>query len=210
MSEPVANPVDSTRDKILQAALAVFLEVGFDKANLEKIAALAGVTKPTVYSHFGSKVGLLQAVAQQQAQKALTQFAPNLKSTGNVRRDLTGFAKSFLTNMLHPDAIRMHRFAFVEAMSHPELVVPLLSAGPQKLAEVLENYLIAETKAGRLCCKNSLLATQQLIGLLTGMDFLAIVISQVIPSESEIRKRTTSAVDVFLNTYAAVEQGHES
>lgn len=210
MSEPILNPVVSTSDKILQAALAVFLEVGFDKANLERIASLAGVTKPTVYSHFGSKVGLLQAVAQQQAQHALTQFSPNLKSTGNVRRDLTGFAKSFLANMLHPDAIRMHRFAIVEAMTHPELVVPLLSAGPQKLVAVLQNYLDAEAKAGRLRCKNPLLAAQQLIGLLAGMDFLAIVISQVIPSESEIKKRTTSAIDVFLNTYAAVEQGHES
>jgi AcrR family transcriptional regulator len=188
----------------------VFLEVGFDRANLDTIAAQAGVTKPTVYSHFGSKVGLLQAVAQQQAQRALTQFSPNLQSTGNVRRDLTGFAKSFLTNMLHPDAIRMHRFAIVEAMTHPELVVPLLSAGPQKLAEVLRNYLDAETKAGRLCCKNPLLAAQQLIGLLGGMDFLAIVISQVVPSESEIKKRTASAIDVFLNSYAAVEQGHEN
>lgn len=210
MTDPIPNPAVSTSEKIIQAALAVFLDVGFDKANLEKVAALAGVTKPTVYSHFGSKVGLLQAVAQHQAQQALTQFSPNLQSTGNVRRDLTGFAKSFLMNMLHPDAIRMHRFAIVEAMTHPELVVPLLSAGPQKLAQVLQNYLDSETKAGRLCCKNPLLAAQQLLGLLAGMDFLAIVISQMVPSESEIKKRTTSAIDVFLNSYAAVEQNHES
>jgi TetR/AcrR family transcriptional repressor of mexJK operon len=210
MPDPLPNPVVPTSEKILQAALAVFLEVGFERANLDKIAAQAGVTKPTVYSHFGSKVGLLQAVAQQQAQQALTQFSPNLKSTGNVRRDLTGFAKSFLTNMLHHDAIRMHRFAIVEAMTHPELVGPLLSAGPTKLAEVLQNYLNEETKAGRLCCKNSLLAAQQLIGLLTGMDFLAMVISQVVPSESEIKKRIASAIDVFMKSYAVAEHNHES
>lgn len=210
MSDPIPNPATSTRERILQAALGVFLEVGFERANLDKIAAQAGVTKPTVYSHFGSKVGLLQAVAQQQAQQVITQFSPNLKSTGNVRRDLTGFAKSFLTHMLHPNAIRVHRFAIVEAMTHPELVAPLLSAGPQKLDEVLRNYLDAETNAGRLRCKNPLLAAQQLIGLLAGMDFLAIVISQVIPSEAEIRKRIASAIDVFLNSYAVEEQDHES
>jgi TetR/AcrR family transcriptional regulator, mexJK operon transcriptional repressor len=210
MSDPIPNPATSTRERILQAALAVFLEVGFERANLDKIAAQAGVTKPTVYSHFGSKVGLLQAVAQQQAQLVITQFSPNLKSTGNVRRDLTGFAKSFLTHMLHPNAIRVHRFAIVEAMTHPELVAPLLSAGPQKLDEVLQNYLDAETKAGRLCCKSPLLAAQQLIGLLAGMDFLAIIISQVVPSEAEIRKRIASAIDVFLNSYAVEAQDHES
>jgi AcrR family transcriptional regulator len=210
MTDPQLVSTSSTSEKILQAALAVFLEVGFERANLEKVAAQAGVTKPTVYSHFGSKIGLLQAVAEQQAQQALTEFAPNLKSTGNVRRDLIGFAKSFLTNMLHPDAIRMHRFAMVEAMTHPELAAPLLNAGPQKLAKVLQNFLEAETKAGRLCCKSPLLAAQQLIGLLTGMDFLAIIISQLVPSEAEIKKRISSAIDVFLNTYAAPEHEHES
>ena len=210
MPDPLPNPTVSTSEKILHAALAVFLEVGFDRANLDKISALAGVTKPTVYSHFGSKVGLLQAVAQQQSQQALTQFSPNLESTGNVRRDLTYFAKSFLTNMLHPDAIRMHRFAIVEAMTHPELVAPLLSAGPQRLAEVLQNYLNEETKAGRLRCKNPSLAAQHLVGLLTGMDFLAIIISQIVPSESEIKKRIASAIGVFLNSYAVTEHQHES
>lgn len=210
MSDPSADSALPTSDKILHAALAVFLEVGYERANLDKVAAQAGVTKPTVYSHFGSKIGLLQAVAQQQAQQAITQFSPNLKSTGNVRRDLTGFARSFLTNTLHPDAIRVHRFAIVEAMTHPELVAPLLSAGPQKLTEVLKHYLEVETKAGRLRCKNSSLAAQQLIGLLTGMDFLAIVISQRPPSDAEIKKRTASAIDVFLNTYGAMEPEHES
>jgi AcrR family transcriptional regulator len=210
MSDPLPSPTASTSEKILQAALAVFLEVGFERANLEKIAAQAGVTKPTVYSHFGSKIGLLQAVAEQQARQALTQFSPSLKSTGDVRGDLTGFAKSFLTNTLHPEAIRMHRFAMVEAMTHPELVAPLLNAGPQKLAEVLQKFLEAETKARRLCCKNPMLAAQQLIGLLTGMDFLAIIISQLVPSEAEINKRISSAIDVFLNTYAVPEHEHES
>ncbi|MCU0720312.1 MAG: TetR/AcrR family transcriptional regulator [Pirellula sp.] len=210
MPDPLPHSPESTSERILQAALAVFLEVGFERANLEKVAAQAGVTKPTVYSHFGSKIGLLQAVAEQQARQALTQFSPSLKPTGNVRRDLTGFAKSFLINMLHPDAIRMHRFAIVEAMTHPELVAPLLNAGPQKLAEVLQNFLATETKAGRLCCKNPLLAAQQLIGLLTGMDFLAMVISQHVPSEVEIKKRISAAIDVFLNSYSAQEREHES
>ncbi len=210
MTDPIQNPAISTSERILQAALEVFLEAGFERANLDKIAAVAGVTKPTVYSHFGSKVGLLQAVAQYQTQHALTQFSPNLKSTGDVRRDLTGFGRSFLTSMLHPDAIRLHRFAIVEAMTHPELVAPLLSAGPQKLTAVLQNYLHEETKAGRLRCKNPLLAAQQLLGLLAGLDFLSIVISQVVPSESDIKKRIASAIDVFMNSYAVKEHKHES
>jgi len=36
---------------------------GFHPVAIEKIAALAGTTRPTVYRHFGSKVGLFEAVA---------------------------------------------------------------------------------------------------------------------------------------------------
>ena len=206
MSDSVPHLVVSTRERILQAALVVFIEVGFERANLDKIASHAGVTKPTVYSHFGSKVGLLEAVAQHQTQQAITQFSPSLQSTGNVRRDLTGFAKLFLTNMLRPEAIRLHRFAIVEAMTHLELVAPLLSAGPQKLDEVLQNYLKTESEAGRLRCKDPSLAAKHLMGLLIGMDFLTIVVSQVVPNEADIGRRVASAIDVFLNSYGVAEQ----
>lgn len=208
MSEPSSQSLVSTRERILHAALVIFIEVGFERANIEKIAALAGVTKPTVYSHFGSKVGLLEAVAQHQTQQAITQFSPALKSTGNVRRDLTGFAKLFLTSMLMPEAIRLHRFAIVEGITHPELVGPLLAAGPQKLDEVLQSYLKAETTAGRLRCHHPLIAAKHFMGLLLGMDFLTIVVSQIAPNEAEIGRRIGSAIDVFLTAYGVSE--HES
>ncbi len=209
MSHQLPSSASSTREKILLAALEVFLELGFERANLEKVAAKAGVTKPTVYSHFGSKIGLLEAIADHQHQQALSQFSPSLKATGDVRSDLTAFGRSFLANVLHPNAIRMHRFAITEAMTHPELVAPLLSAGPEKLTEVLQRYLEAVTKAGKLRCKNSSLAAQQLMGLLIGMDFPSVVLSQKPPSDSEIKKRVTSAVDIFLKYYEP-ERDHES
>ena len=99
--------------------------------------------------------------------------------------------------MLGPEAMRVHRFAIVEAMTHPELVAPLLSAGPQKLDEVLQIYLEAETKAGRLRCKHPLLAAKQLIGLLIGMDFLAIVVSQVVPTRSRHEKDASLLPSTF-------------
>ena len=47
--------------QILDAALAVFAERGFQNASMEAVAERVGVTKPVVYTHFGSKEGLLLA-----------------------------------------------------------------------------------------------------------------------------------------------------
>lgn len=47
--------------QILDAAVAVFSERGFQNASMEVVAERVGVTKPVLYTHFGSKDGLLLA-----------------------------------------------------------------------------------------------------------------------------------------------------
>lgn len=47
--------------QILDAALAMFAERGFQNASMDAVAERVGVTKPVVYTHFGSKEGLLLA-----------------------------------------------------------------------------------------------------------------------------------------------------
>jgi AcrR family transcriptional regulator len=55
-------PAAERRELILHAAMNRFGATGYDQARLEDIAADAGVTKPILYRHFGSKKGLYLAV----------------------------------------------------------------------------------------------------------------------------------------------------
>src|SRR5690606_35877710 len=52
------------RAAILEAAKAMFTRLGFDGASMDQIAAEAGVSKLTVYSHFGDKESLFAAAVQ--------------------------------------------------------------------------------------------------------------------------------------------------
>lgn len=47
--------------QILDAAVSVFSERGFGNASMDTVAERVGVTKPVLYTHFGSKDGLLLA-----------------------------------------------------------------------------------------------------------------------------------------------------
>ncbi len=47
--------------QLLEVAQAVFAEQGFRSPSMEEIALRAGVTKPLLYDHFGSKDGLIAA-----------------------------------------------------------------------------------------------------------------------------------------------------
>jgi len=53
---------DDRARQLLEVAEEVIAERGFQSASMEEIAVRAGVAKPVLYDHFGSKDGLLAAV----------------------------------------------------------------------------------------------------------------------------------------------------
>jgi TetR/AcrR family transcriptional regulator of autoinduction and epiphytic fitness len=56
-------------EAILKGAMKEFLERGFAATTMDRVAAAAGVSKATVYSHFQDKEGLFAALTQQLVQK---------------------------------------------------------------------------------------------------------------------------------------------
>jgi AcrR family transcriptional regulator len=52
------------RERILEEAVKLFYERGFSGTTLDDIAGKLGVTKPFIYTHFRSKVELLEAICR--------------------------------------------------------------------------------------------------------------------------------------------------
>jgi AcrR family transcriptional regulator len=59
---PPRSHQSATQDRILDAALEVFSERGFDGATVRQIAAKVGVTDPALYSHFKGKKEIFEAL----------------------------------------------------------------------------------------------------------------------------------------------------
>jgi AcrR family transcriptional regulator len=53
---------DATAARVLATARALFTEHGYTGVGLETLASRAGVTRGAVYHHYGSKLGLFEAV----------------------------------------------------------------------------------------------------------------------------------------------------
>ncbi len=77
----------STRQALLDAAIAVVTREGADGAALRAICARAGVQLPTLYHFFGGKQGLLDAVLEASLERYL-EHKRGLKPTGDPRADL--------------------------------------------------------------------------------------------------------------------------
>lgn len=57
-----ARAVARRREHLIEAARELLVSRGFHGLSLEEVARKAGVTRKTVYNHFGSKLGLLEAI----------------------------------------------------------------------------------------------------------------------------------------------------
>jgi AcrR family transcriptional regulator len=85
---PAAPPADSTRTRLLDATSVAMAQFGPRKVTLSDIAALAGVSRPTLYRHFTSKEELLVALAtheKERFERALAEVLAGL--TGAARLD---------------------------------------------------------------------------------------------------------------------------
>lgn len=86
---PFENPVSSlpkTAQKILNAALRLLADRGYDALTLENVAAEAGVNKASIRYNFGNKAGLISAVADVLIHDECLRIAANVKEVAEDER----------------------------------------------------------------------------------------------------------------------------
>jgi AcrR family transcriptional regulator len=66
------------REQLLDVARALFAERGFEAASIEEVASRAGVSKPIVYEHFGSKEGIYEVVKDREVQLLISLITDSL------------------------------------------------------------------------------------------------------------------------------------
>jgi TetR/AcrR family transcriptional repressor of mexJK operon len=114
---------DQKRNAILEAATKSFLRVGFADTNLDEVAAAAGASKVTVYSHFSSKEGLFIAVVDRViAERSAT--GPRLdaeQAAIDLGATLLDIATDLIATVRDPAVVRLRRVLIAEQARHPTL-----------------------------------------------------------------------------------------
>lgn len=85
------------RTKILSCAVHLFYQKGYDAVGVQEIATAAGVTKPTLYYYFKSKLGLLEALLQERCEPMIRQLEAVVDTYhGELKDTLYEFAYTFV------------------------------------------------------------------------------------------------------------------
>lgn len=85
---PPSERDPQTRTRLLQSAVQIFDRKGYTAASVREIAEMAGVTKPALYYHFGSKEGLLIAILDAAVREFAKTVAAAVARTGTARERL--------------------------------------------------------------------------------------------------------------------------
>jgi AcrR family transcriptional regulator len=99
---PKPDVSEERTEQILDAALAVFAERGFDNARMQDIGDRAGISKATVYLYFKSKDALIRAIVKRLFNRELAALEVLEDEEDSARRRLTRFVE-----VLVEDVVRM-------------------------------------------------------------------------------------------------------
>jgi AcrR family transcriptional regulator len=101
-------PADRRRQQLLDVALKLFAQRGFNATTMDDIAEAAGVTKPLLYQHFASKRALYLELLDSVSHTMLEAIGKAIAAAGGPRQQVEGgFAAYFHLVVTHADAFHL-------------------------------------------------------------------------------------------------------
>jgi TetR/AcrR family transcriptional regulator, mexJK operon transcriptional repressor len=198
---------EAKRRAILDAARAVFLNSGYRGASMDDVAALAEVSKVTVYKHFSDKRSLFTAVitsAIDEAEQGTHSLVDRLGQSNDLGKDLRTFARQHVVEVTQPHLIQMRRMIIAEASRFPELAQAWHRSGPERAHATLARQIEQLADRGLLRASDPLLAAQHLNYLTLSVPVNeAMFTGRDRPhTRSQLHRYADEAVRVFLAAYA--------
>ncbi|MEL6528926.1 MAG: TetR/AcrR family transcriptional regulator [Pseudomonadota bacterium] len=199
----MGRPSDKAkRDAIVAAAAHSFMDVGFAATSIEKVAADAGVSKVTIYNHFGDKRALFAAAVEVECEKMRGYFSLDAMPSGSIRDRLTAIGGAMFAFLSRPEMIQFERRIAAETEQEPSIGQAFLEAGPWRMKEGFSAFLKHAESCGELKLDDPYLAAEQFVSMCKGMGDLERRFGAPISKEAS-EERIAGAVDVFLAAYAA-------
>jgi TetR/AcrR family transcriptional repressor of mexJK operon len=197
---------DRKRRAIVEAATAAFLDHGYGGTSMDAVAAAAGVSKQTIYQHFGDKQRLFReliAATVQSASDPVYDEVRRLADSGRLEKDLRDLARRLLTLVLQPTMMRLRRLVIAETRQFPDLGRIFYDLGPGRTIAALADAFAELTRQGRLNTPDATLAATQFNWLIMSAPVnQAMLLGQdAAPATREINRWADSGARTFLAAY---------
>ena len=187
------------RAAILEAAGRMFTRLGFEGASMDQIAAEAGVSKLTVYSHFGDKETLFGEAVRLVCDSLMPGNLFVADPAAPLRSQLEGIARAFFAMIVSDEALATHRM-MMSPGGDERLRQLFWEAGPVRVQQAFAAFL--EARAAELDIPDLPRAARQFFALLKGdlHTRLACGLCER-PSAAVVDEHIAATVGMFLRAY---------
>ncbi len=197
---------DRKRLAILQAAAEQFRAHGFEASSMDKIAALAGVSKRTVYNHFPSKDELFAETLIQLFHSSASKLELPYRKEVPLREQLTELMHNKVSMLADQDFLDLARVAIAEAVVSPERARPILARLGER-EEGVTVWIRAAQADGALKPCDPQFAAALLQGQVKALAFWPQVTMGAPPLAPEMKAPLVdAAVSMFLAYFAQPKQ----
>nr|AIA11963.1 Bacterial regulatory proteins, tetR family [uncultured bacterium] len=207
---------EAKRMSIIDAAASVFCREGFAGANIDLIAAEAGVSRQTIYNHHRDKEKLFMAVVRDLTERCnagiFATFASFPDQPRDLEADLIGFAVRMNQNCIcNRDGRFLRKLIQTEGERYPELFAEWRDQGPGRAWPALAARFARLAHAGHLTIEDPDVAARQFLAL-ANAELQTTFMLGGSPSEDEVLQSATHGVRTFLRAFgkrrsaAAVEK----
>jgi TetR/AcrR family transcriptional repressor of mexJK operon len=190
------------RQAILDAAKDLFVRNGYAGTSMDAVAAEAGVSKLTVYSHFTDKETLFTAAVVARCEEQMPELFFDVPRNVPVEKVLLGIARGFQTLINSPESLELHRLMIALGTQDPKLSQVFFEAGPQRILNEMERFLTRINGTDGLHFDSPASAAGHFLSLIKGVcNFRLLVGCGEMPDDDTGEQHVQDVVALFLRAF---------
>ena len=159
----------TNRTAILEAATALFLELGYDRTSLARVADRARVSKATLFKQFPTKAALFEAAVLAAGDTADSE--PLEPASEDFHTGLVDLGMAYADLLSRPRMADLIRAVIAESARFPELRERTFDFGTLPVLKALRRYFQAANAQGTAHVDDHDLAAAQFLGMIATVVF---------------------------------------
>jgi len=157
------------RRAVVQAAMQLFLEQGYERTSLQQVANQANVSTATLFKRFPTKSALFEAMVEDFWSVETPSEAPT--PAHSLEAGLNEIGLEYVRRMRRPEIQAIYRVIIAESQRFPDLGLMITDKVKRPFLDRLKAYLCAEEQAGTLVVPDADVVANQFLALIAGQSF---------------------------------------
>jgi len=187
-----------SNEELLDTALDLFLERGFERTSIEAICAAAGMAKRTVYARYGDKTTLFKAALTRAIEEWIVPIERlRTLETDDLEETLLAIGQVLVANVLSPAGLRLLRLTNAESVRMPDVAVFNVTRGTEPTLAYLADLFRRRLGRDGNGAANADEVAAAFLALVVGGVASNAAWGMVMPQE-EIDRHTAYSVRLFL------------